>query len=192
MAKKTNNINKARWDTFCLEYVKDFNRTRAYKAAGYKPKSDQVARNAAHRLMCTNVYVIEKIQKLLEGQERRAEKTADDIIKELEKLAFSNITDVLQIKGGRLKVKDTEDLTSAQRAAISEISQTDTKEGGSLKVKMHEKRAALVDLGKRFGLFPNKQELEHLGKDGKPIVVQIVDYANIDIDDSKPGSKPTV
>ncbi len=85
MAKITTNTNKARWDKFCLEYVKDFNPSRAYKAAGYKSKNP---RQHAYRIMVTNGYVQEKIKKLLKGQAERAEKTSDDIIKELEKIGF--------------------------------------------------------------------------------------------------------
>ncbi|ENO82074.1 hypothetical protein B447_05033 [Thauera sp. 27] len=40
-----------------------------------------------------------------------------------------------------------------------------TKEG--LRVKFHDKRAALVDVGRHLGMF--KDKVEHTGKDGGPI-----------------------
>lgn len=106
---------KDRWNKFCIEYVKDFDRVRAYKAAGFKVKSDNVARANVNRLMLSNVIVQDKIKDLLEKQKERAEKTADNIIEELEKIGFG---------------KKTKDVN---------------------KIK------ALELLGRRFGLFPNKQ-----------------------------------
>ena len=117
--------NKARWDKFCQGYVIHFDTVKAYKEAGFKVKSDQVARNNASRLMRTNAYVLEKIAGLLKTQEKRAEKTADDIIRELEKIGFNSAK------------------------------------------KVSDRLRALELLGKRFGLFTNKQEIS--SKDDGPL-----------------------
>lgn len=100
-SKKRGISKKDRWDKFSQEYVIDFDRARAYKAAGYKVKSDQAARNNATRLMRTNEYVFEKIAALAKGQEKRAEKSADDITKELEGMGFAKLT-----KSGLIKASD--------------------------------------------------------------------------------------
>lgn len=50
-------------ERFCLEFVKSGNATEAYKAAGYKVRSDKVASVAAARLL-GNVCIQETIAKL--------------------------------------------------------------------------------------------------------------------------------
>ena len=52
--------------------------------------------------------------------------TADRIAVEVAKIAFADITDIVTIEGGQMRVKDTADLTRQQSAAISEISETNT------------------------------------------------------------------
>ncbi len=104
--------NKDRWDKYCIEYVKDFNRARAYKAAKYQTSSDESARNAATRLMCKNVYVQDKIKDLLAKQEKTAVKTAAEIIEELENIGFEGKKDsdkirALELLGKRYKLFPT-------------------------------------------------------------------------------------
>jgi len=159
--KKTTPLHKkARWDKFCLEYVKDFDRIRSVRRAGFKTKSDKACHRTALRLLSNNVYCQEKIHKLLKEQEKQAGKTANEIIAELEKIGFSNISDYVKFGPEGVRLKDSGELTREQLAAISEVSETETKDGGSTRFKLHDKRAALVDLGKRFGLFPNRQVID--------------------------------
>ena len=54
---------------------------------------------------------------------------------ELARIAFADVTDVIQIRGGEVTVRDTAELTEGQRAAIASIEET--KSG--LKVRMHSK-----------------------------------------------------
>ena len=51
-------------------------------------------------------------------------------------------------------LKNSEDLDEDIAAAISEVVQTST----GLKIKLYDKRAALIDLGKYFGLFTPRAE----------------------------------
>lgn len=52
-----------RQEAFCLAYAKSGNATQAYKDAGYKPKSDNVANAAGNRLLA-NVSVQARIKDL--------------------------------------------------------------------------------------------------------------------------------
>ena len=148
---------------FCREYVIDFNRTRAYLKAFPKCTSEKTAKTSATRLLKKpeiNSYIL----KLLEEQEKRAEKKADDIIAEMEKIAFSNIKDYVEIEGNSVTIKKTKDIPDDKAAAIKSVSETAE---GCLKIHLHNKLAALELLGRRFGIFPNKTE--HSGPDGKPL-----------------------
>ena len=61
---------------------------------------------------------------------------------------------------------DSDDLDDDTAAAIQSVSQTAT---GGLTVKMYDKRAALVDLGKHLGMF--KDEISFTGD---PVTFTIV------------------
>ena len=67
---------------------------------------------------------------------------------ELARIAFADVTDVIQIRGGEVTVTDTAKLSEGQRAAIAVIEETK----GGLKVRMHAKAQALDSLAKHFGL----------------------------------------
>ena len=58
----------------------------------------------------------------------------------------------------QVELISSEDIDDDTAAAISEISMTDK---GGLKVKFHDKRAALVDLGRHLKLFTDR--VEHAG-----------------------------
>lgn len=134
--------------------MKKPNKTQAYKLAGSKSKGrtlEQEAYKTLKRPLCR-----EYLKKLRKKSEEHAVKTADDIIKELEKLAFSNIKNYITVEGNSVKIKNFEDLTEAQLAAIAEISKTT---GGTVKIRLYDKRGSLKDLGLRFGIFPTKVEL---------------------------------
>ncbi len=166
----------AKHERFAQEYVIDFDKARAYREA-YPDCAKTSATPSASRLL-QKVKIASYVVKLLDKQEKRAEKSADDIIRELEKLAFTNISDYLSIDDeGEVRGKSFDTIDIEKLAAIESIKQTTNitknKDGSkeyetkNFQFKLYDKRAALVDLGKRFGLFPNKNEIT--GADGKPL-----------------------
>lgn len=97
--------------------------------------------------------------------------TAQRVLEELAKIGFANYSDFLTIdESGRTNV-DVSKLSKDQMAAISEM-QIDTSEDGRqrIKVKLHDKRAALMDIGKHLGMFRDKIEVS--GPDGGAIQVK--------------------
>ena len=92
------------------------------------------------------------------------------VIKELAKIGFAIATDAIQIVGGKVKVIDTAKLTDDTKAAISEIKQTITRQGGSLGIKFHDKKGALQLLGQHLGIFQPDEEAQDLPM---PAVVNI-------------------
>ena len=110
--------------------------------------------------------------------------TVDRVVGELAKLGFSNMEDYMQIGDDGVPRLDFTKLTRDKAAAISEMTVEEFtargdaesgKEGlGVRKVrfKLHDKRGALVDLGKHLGMF--KDIVEHTGKNGGPIETAVV------------------
>ena len=56
-------LENVRQEAFCMNFCKSGNQTEAYKAAGYKVKSDAAASSAASRLL-SNVKVQQRIAEI--------------------------------------------------------------------------------------------------------------------------------
>jgi phage terminase small subunit len=156
---------------FVAEYLKDLNGTQAAIRAGYSKKT---AYSQADELL-----KIPEVRKYLDQQQAKlAEKhgvTVDKIVGELSRIAFSdirnsvawrsNVTEMGQDEEtgepilnitNQIELIDSDKIDDATAAAISEIGR-DSR--GGLKIKFHDKRAALVDLGKHLGMFREKIDL---------------------------------
>jgi phage terminase small subunit len=83
-------------------------------------------------------------------------------------------TDALYVTS--LELVDSAELDEDTAAAVAEVSQT--KEG--VRIKLHDKRAALVDIGRHLGMFTDR--FEHSGPDGGPIR-HAVDLTKLSDDD---------
>lgn len=137
---------------FVREYLVDLNATQAAIRAGY---SADTAEQQASRLL-SNVKVQEAIQKAMYKREQRIEITADRVLEELAKIGFANMQDYVEWGRKGVRLRESSELTPAQAAAISEVSETITESGGSLKFKLHSKIVALERIGKHLGMFDDK------------------------------------
>ena len=156
-------------EAFVQAYITNgMNAVKAYQAA-YPRSSEKAARSNATRLM-ENDGIQARIAEIMAVGAERAEVTAEEVIRELKKLGFSCIGKAVtwrnevvtqELEGGeegetrtvmvqRVTIVPTEDLDKATLDAIAEVSQ---QANGALRVKMHDKHAALVSLGRHLGLF---------------------------------------
>lgn len=142
---------------FCHIYVaNDFNATAAAKEAGFSEKS---ASTLGSRLL-QKVKVQEKINQLKGKLTEKSEKKAEDVISELNKIAYAKITDVLKFnESGATFLKSSDEIDPSIAAAIESISFREDNSGVSFKVKMHSKVEALEKLGKYFDLWREKVDL---------------------------------
>lgn len=151
---------------FVDEYLVDLNATQAAIRAGYSQKT---AQEQGARLL-SNVMVQAAIAECMKAREQRTEITQDKVVKELAKVAFGDPRKVMSWGPGGLKLKDSAELTDDDAAFVSEVSETTTEHGGSLKLKTNDKLKALELLGRHLGMF--KEKVEVTGKDGGPIQSQ--------------------
>ena len=162
---------------FVEEYLIDLNATAAYRRAGYEAEGNSAEVNAARLLR--NAQVADAIAAAQGERSARTEITADLVLKELAKIGFADMRKLLKWTGnlprmdldraeetGEVEISaanfvrlfDSDELDDDIVGAISEISQT---KDGALKVKLHDKQAALVNIGKHLGMFTTK--IEHSG-----------------------------
>ena len=78
----------------------------------------------------------------------------ETILEALRAIAFSDFTEYIWIEDGEVRVKDSRQLSQAQRAAIAGIRDT----GKGVEIKLHDKQKALELLVKYLGLFEKPQE----------------------------------
>lgn len=138
---------------FCLEYIKDLNATQAAIRAKYSKKTAQ--KIGSENLLKPELQ--KEIQKLSKRRFQKAEKSGDDVIKELIKIGFSDIYDHIKLdKNGFLEVKSIEEMKNS--GAISAIKETIGKDGRRFEFKLWDKNKALESLGRHFNLFRDKAD----------------------------------
>lgn len=154
---------------FVEEYLIDLNATQAYRRAGYSVKSEAAAAVEGHKLL-RNPKIAKAIQEGMDARSERTQVTADRVLQELARIGFADPRMVMSWGPNGVVLRDSSELTEDEAAIVSEVSETRTESGGSLKVKLNDKLSALEKLGKHLDLF--KERHEHTGKDGRPIEVQ--------------------
>lgn len=137
---------------FAEEYLVDLNATQAAIRAGY---SKRTAREMGYENL-TKPHIQAAVRKALDAQSKRTAITADNVLREFARLAFANLTDVVDVNSGTVVIEDFDDLPREVTAAISEVAQT--KDG--IRVKFHSKTQALEALGRHLALFNDKLKLE--------------------------------
>lgn len=143
---------------FCNEYIKHLNGARAARDAGYSVKT---ASSKANQLL-KEPEVKAFVQELMDDRAMRTQITQDRVLQELARLAFVDPRAIMNVdENGNLVVTPTKELSPDDAACITEISQTITEKGGSLKVKLSDKRGALQDIGRHLKLFTDVNENKH-------------------------------
>lgn len=130
---------------FCREYLIDLDATKAAIRSGYCSNN---AGQLAHELM-KKPDIIEAIAGAIERRATRLNIKADRVLEELCKIAFIDRSEIVQVKNGRVILKNTEELTEDQKSVLSEVSETQY----GISVKLHDKLRALELIGKHLGMF---------------------------------------
>lgn len=157
---------------FAHEYVIDLNAQAAAIRAGY---SEKTAGAIGFELL-NKPEVAALIDELKAARAERCQIDADRVLLELAKVGFSDIRKVLKWRSNILaEVKDPDtgeaagvymasvELTDSEKldddtaAAIASVKQN--KEG-QLEIRLHDKQAALVSMGRHLGMFQDKLKVE--------------------------------
>jgi phage terminase small subunit len=160
----------AKQERFCYEYCLDLNATQAAIRSGYSIKTAGVIGNENLK----KPYIQVRIKEMRDNLSETAGITALKIIKEHQKIAFS---DGSKLRDGWMELKDFEDLSQEDRACIQEVSTKEEKKEFAgittsvtwVKIKLYDKQKSLESLTDILGFkAPTKTELT--GKDGKPLI----------------------
>jgi phage terminase small subunit len=165
-------LSNSRHEAFARAILQGKSGREAYIAAGYKAAGAEANASRLIRNDKVSARIAELKGKAAEG----AVATARQVLEELTKIGLSNMQNYV---GARGQLLDVGQLTREHAAAIQEIT-VDTMGIGEdapgaqrVKLKLYDKRAALVELGRHHKLFTDKAELT--GKDGAPLVPEYTD-----------------
>lgn len=145
-----------RQQRFVEEYLVDLNATQAAMRAGYSKRTS----NEQGARLLANASIAQAVQAAMEKRSERTEITSDRILQELAILGFADMGTYVRFEGSTA-VLDWSDLPPDATKAISEITQEvsledkgdDAELVRKTKFKLHDKRAALVDMGRHLGMF---------------------------------------
>lgn len=146
----------------------------AYKLAGYQANSKASAR------LAKSAAIRERVRELLDSAAERVGVSAERVLRELSRIAFADIRDLVEWRDeeagldedGEQKIlpagvwlKRSDTIADDIAAAIAEV--VPTSHGP--RVKLHDKRAALIDLGKHLGIFEAKSDAARPNRPGQTI-----------------------
>lgn len=136
---------------FAEEYLIDLNATQAAIRAGYSP-------NTAKSIGCENLTkpdIRTYIEKAMAERSKRTGINQDRVLQELAKIGFSKITDVVDPVTAKVK----EDAKDDDLACIQSIKIKPNEWGTEREIKLYDKKAALVEIGRHLGMFKDKLEV---------------------------------
>jgi phage terminase small subunit len=167
----------AKQQRFIGEYLIDLNATQAAIRAGYSAKT-------AGQIGDENLKKPEIAEAVAARQaviSQKLEVTQERVVAELAKIGFSDVRRLFD-DGGRLHhvtmlpddaaacIQSIEVDAKRSRKLSSDEETTEYEAEATLKIRLWDKRAALVDLGKHLGMF--KERVELTGKDGNAIEIE--------------------
>jgi phage terminase small subunit len=139
----------------CHQYLVDLNGKQAGIRAGYSAKTVEVQ---ASRLL-RNAPVRVALEAAMQARSKRTDVTADRVVAELAKIAFANIRDYWPRPGETI---DLGRLDQDRTAAVEEITIDEFVDpAGALhrrtRLKLYDKKAALVSLARHLGMFVDRR-----------------------------------
>lgn len=155
---KNKSLLTNRMEKFCSEYVVDLNQTDACKRAGY---SDHTAGTQACRLM-KNPLIKKRIQELKLKAEKKSELSMEMVIAELGRIAFFDIRKCFDDNGNLKNIQDIDENTARALGGIDATEERGRKgfvPDVTKKLKAVDKKGALELLGKHFGGFTERLEI---------------------------------
>jgi phage terminase small subunit len=141
---------------FVEEYLIDLNATQAAIRAGF---SEATAAEQGYQLL-HKTSVIDAIAEAKAARSERTQITADMVVAELARIGFSNMGNYARWNGSGVDLVDSSTLNDDALRCVSEVSQTVTAEGGTVKFKLHDKKGALDSLGRHLGMFQDNLNLK--------------------------------
>ena len=134
--------------TFAREYLRDLSATKAAERAGYSPAT---AKQQGSRLL-TNVDVAAEIERLMAERSARVEVSADDVVRELLRIARGDMRELAEWGPAGVRLKPSGELPDDAAMMVESVAE------GPHGVRIKTKPAvrALELLGRHCGMFHDR------------------------------------
>ena len=135
---------------FVEEYLIDLNGTQAATRAGYSP--DTADKQASRMLTYGKVGAC--VRKAIAERSKRTGITQDRVLRELARIGFVNVPDVVDSMDATIRIDASEDDTSAISSVKVKTTRTkDESEITEREIKFHDKVKSLELIGKHLAMF---------------------------------------
>lgn len=164
-------------ELFVAEFLVDKCAARAYRRAGYKASTDNVARIGGHRLR-QKPEIAAAIERGLVEQIEKAKMTADRVFLELQRIVTFDPRKLFDENGKPLSISELDDDTVAALAGLDVLEEFEgsgkerTFIGYTKKYRLASKLEAISLAMRHFGML--KDRVEHTGADGGSIKTEDV------------------
>lgn len=151
---------------FALTYLADPKRCagRAYATVyGKDYENNRAVCDQSGSRLLKHVKVSAFIKEKDDAEEKRiTEKyqvNQDKVTRELAAIGFANMGDYVEWDNDGVRLIPSDELTDMNKTALKKVMKKESKHGTDISIELHDKRQALVDLGKHLGMFIRKVEL---------------------------------
>jgi len=156
---------------------------------GYLPNSNALTTEVYANNIARRPAIKDRIQELRDQAASKTNITIQRVLEELAKIGFANMMDYMKTQPDGTAYVDLSDLDRDKAAAISEIVVDEYTEGKGddarqvkrVRFKLHDKRAALLDIGKHLGMFRERVEVTGTIQTQGTVQVELLDREERDI-----------
>ena len=173
MAKLT-----AKQQRFVDEYLIDLNATQAAIRAGY---STDTAMEQGYQLL-QKTSVSNAISQAMAHRSRRTGITQDRVLRELAKVAFVKVNDVIDTDSATVRADAAEDDLACIQSVKVKTSESEMGSSSEREIKLYDKMRALEMLGKHLGIFERRDHSNGNGEKNN-LLEAIAATEEIDTDD---------
>jgi phage terminase small subunit len=149
-------LKNARHERFAQNVVKGLSATEAYEKAGYKPSEAHASRLAG------NGKVRARVAELMAPAVEATEATVERVLRELTRLAFYDMTAVLDVDDGKITLRDPTSLPEDLRRAIVGIKPVQIGDTLQYECKFADKQRALDSLARHLQMFKDTVIVENV------------------------------
>ncbi len=149
-------LKNVRHELFAQNLAKGMSATEAYAKVGYKPSEAHASRLAGYGKVRT------RVAELMAPAVEATQATVERVLKELVRLAFYDMTEILDSTSGRIAMKDPRGLPEDLRRAIVAIKQVQIDGNRMWEVKFADKQKALDSLGRYLQMFKDTVIVENV------------------------------
>lgn len=147
---------------FVEGYLAHGNALKAYEDAGYKCRGASARVEASRTL--TKPYIQEALAARRAQLASANDVTPERVIAELALIGFSDLHAYVTWGPNGVTLRDSTQLDAAARRVVSEVSQTISQGGGSIRFKLHSKTDALDKLARHLDLYGEKAAMDQIGQ----------------------------